>query len=62
MGGWVSPKADLDVLEKRKIASFAGIRTLDRPARSLVTILTTLPWLIREVTGLNISLDIRCPD
>ena len=39
IGGWVGTRAGLDVLErKKKPVSAAGIRTPERPARSLVTI------------------------
>lgn len=58
----MSPRAGVDVLEKRKISSLAGLRTSDRLARSQDTILTELPRFIREVTGLNVSLDIGCLD
>jgi len=39
IAGWVDPTSGLDILEGRKIS--AWIQTLDRPARRLVTILTT---------------------
>ena len=47
VGGWVGPTAGLDVLEEKSFAS-DGIRTPDRPARSLVTIPTLLPkiWTV----------------
>jgi hypothetical protein len=35
-GDWIGPIGDLDVLGKKKSLTLAGIRTLDRPARSLV--------------------------
>ena len=39
-GDWVGLRADLIFLEKRKFLASAGIRTPDRPARSLVTVPT----------------------
>jgi hypothetical protein len=36
----VGPIPGLDFLEKKKYLGFAGIRTPDRPARSLVTLLS----------------------
>ena len=44
VGGWVGPIAGLDVLEKKSLPS-DGIRTPDRPDRSLVTIPTLLPQI-----------------
>jgi hypothetical protein len=49
---WVGPRVVLDAVVKRKIPSPPGIRTLepnpDRPARSLVAILTKISWLLKE--------------
>ena len=44
-GGWVSPINVLDVLDKGKYISPAGIRIDDRPGHSLVSIQTALSWL-----------------
>jgi len=44
--GWVGPSAGLDVLEKKKSLAYAGLRTPDRPARSLVTMSTELSRLL----------------
>jgi hypothetical protein len=41
----VGPRAGLDVLEKRKILAYGGIRSLDRAARNLVSIPTELSGL-----------------
>jgi hypothetical protein len=41
-GNWVGPRACLDDLEERHIFAPDKIRTPERPARSLVTILTVL--------------------
>jgi hypothetical protein len=50
MGGWVSPRADFTFQYREKYIAPAGMQTPDRPARSLVPILTTLPRiLIRTV-------------
>jgi hypothetical protein len=42
IGGCVGPRTGLDVLEKRKPLARTGIRTPDRPARSRITMPTTL--------------------
>ena len=41
-----SPGDSLDVLENRYSFASAGTRNPDRPARSLVTIMTELTWLL----------------
>jgi len=46
IGGWVGPRAGLDIVEKRKFLGPAETRTPDCPSRSLVTILTKLSWLL----------------
>jgi hypothetical protein len=38
IGGWVGPRAKLDILEKRELFRPAGIRALDSLVRSLVTV------------------------
>ena len=45
IGGGVGPKNSPDVVRQRKISTTAGIRTPDRPARSLITIPTTISRL-----------------
>jgi len=40
--GWVGPKTGLGVSESRRVMASAGIRSPDRLASSLVTILTML--------------------
>jgi hypothetical protein len=47
----VGHRAGLDYLEKRKSLAPAGIRTPDRPARSLVTISTAqvlVPFVVSQ--------------
>ena len=44
----MNPTAGLDILEKTKSLDFVGIRTSDCPARSVVTIPTTLSRLPKE--------------
>jgi hypothetical protein len=59
LGGWVGPIASLNILEVREILASAEILTLDYPACSLVSILTTLSKLLPchwEVTESNQSL------
>jgi hypothetical protein len=46
--GWVGPKASRG---KEKDVTSAGIQTPDRPARSLVTILTELYQHLRMFSG-----------
>jgi len=41
-GDWLGLRADQDHFEKKKSFPFTGIRTPDRQARSLVTILTRI--------------------
>jgi hypothetical protein len=36
MGGWAGPRANMDIVEKRKISCRAGIRTPNRLARIVV--------------------------
>jgi hypothetical protein len=40
VGGWIGPRADVDVFERRKYLCRVGIQTPDLPACSLVTVLT----------------------
>jgi len=42
IGRWISPIAGLDILKKTRVLAPAGIRTPNRPARSIVTILIAL--------------------
>ena len=42
----MGPRAGLDIREERKICCPYGIRTPDRPARNLVTVLTELSRLV----------------
>jgi hypothetical protein len=52
----VGPMAIMDVLENRKILTTSGIRTTDRPARSLVTKPNTeLLSFCSLITGFKIS-------
>lgn len=44
VGGWVGPRAILDILEKDSRA-ITGIRTPDHPAHDPVPILTTVPCI-----------------
>jgi len=43
----VGPTAGLDILEERNMSCPAWFRTPDRPARTLVTILTELCWFLK---------------
>jgi hypothetical protein len=45
IGDWVGPRAGLDVLEKRKISFLYRDSNPDRPAHTIVTVPTELPWL-----------------
>jgi hypothetical protein len=42
LGGWLAPKPARTFRRREKVRAVVGIRALDRPARSLVTILTAL--------------------
>ena len=42
----MGPRVGLDVFQKKELSCLYGIRTLDRPTRSLVTIPTTLTEII----------------
>jgi hypothetical protein len=46
-GGWVGPRAGLDALVRRKNSSPYREKNPGCPARSLVTVLTGVPWLKR---------------
>jgi hypothetical protein len=62
--GWMGPRAGLNVLEKRKSVVFAGIRTSDLPAQSLVAIpalLFRLPQRFNNLFHLR-GLMLRNPD
>jgi len=48
VGNWVSPRAGLDFLEKRKFIACIGIRTPGRLARGLVTMLTASVLEIKQ--------------
>jgi hypothetical protein len=42
-GRWVGHGSSLDILKTTKSLATAGVRTPDRPVRSLVTTLATVP-------------------
>lgn len=42
IGGWIGPKANLDIVEKRKISCFCWDLNMYHSARSLVTKLTNI--------------------
>jgi hypothetical protein len=48
VGNWLSPRAGLDLLEKRKFIACIGIRTPGLSARSLVTKLTASVFELKE--------------
>jgi hypothetical protein len=55
IGGWVCPRAGLGVLEKTKLICLYGDLNPDFPARSLISIAKTLPWLpLQTETVINV--------
>jgi hypothetical protein len=51
----VGPTASLDHLERDKHLDPVGIRTPYLPARSLITVLTTLSWRLCIVIGILVK-------
>jgi hypothetical protein len=47
-GGWMGPRAGMDMVPKRKALAENG--TLDRPAHGLVTILTEISQMLHTCT------------
>jgi len=44
IGGWVGPRANLDMVVKRKDPCFCQKSNAHHPTHSLITILTELAW------------------
>jgi hypothetical protein len=53
LGGWLAPKSVWTFRRREKVRAVVGIRALDRPARSLVTILTALLCKTVQYENLN---------
>jgi len=60
IGGWVSPRAGLDVVTKRKIPSSCQESNPGCPTHSPVTILTELPWLMNGKLMLPVKVHRLC--
>ena len=50
---WMCTRVGLDVLKREVSLVPPGIRTAGIPARSLVTILTTMSWQLTDVSDVN---------